>query len=81
MNLTQLSKWENLTQFHPAPWYLGFSNDSGVEVKDAQGYTVYFEDFGCIPDEMPTSEAIKIRAGAVAFALWLVAYSECPNSE
>lgn len=79
MKLSQLSKWENLTRCHPLPWYLDQCNDSGVCVKDSRGETVFFDDFGSIPDEMPSGQAERIRAGSTALALWLVAVSEKPH--
>lgn len=78
MNLSQRSKWENLTRCHPLPWYLEQCNDKGVEVKDNKGNSVYFEDFGSIPDEMSSSLRDEITSGSVALALWLVIYSENP---
>lgn len=81
MTISQLSKWENLCRCHPAPWYLEQCNAKGVEVKDNEGNTVFSEDFGTIPDEMPSSLAESIRTGSAAFALWLVAYAEDPHGK
>lgn len=79
MTLQQLSKWENLVRYHPTPWYLEQCNDKGVEVRDSRGETVFYDDFGSIPDELASSFGEHIRGASTALALFLVAFSEKPN--
>lgn len=68
--------WEKLVQAHPAPWYLEQRNLKGVCVNDNRGNTVFYDDFGAIPDEMPSSQSDDIRLGSTLLAEWLVSVSE-----
>ena len=81
MTLEQKIAWQRLSTLHPTPWYLEQSNLSGVEVKDNRGNTVYFEDLGSIPDEMPSGQAAKIREAADALGRFLVAFSQNETQE
>ena len=76
MNLQQYAAFQNLQHYRPIPWYIDQSNASGVCVKDLRGNVVFYEDFGSIPDEMPSHQADDIRSAAMALAIWLVAQSE-----
>lgn len=69
-------KLMGLVRLAPTPWYLDQNNDNGVCVKDSRGETIFFDDFGSIPDEMPSGEAAKIRARSVALAHFLTAMSD-----
>lgn len=78
MNISTLSKLEMLRTFAPMPWYLDQDNDSGIEVRDSTGAIVFFEDFGCIPDESPERVRVEVISRARALARFLVAFSEQP---
>lgn len=72
---TQDFLWERLTLLHPTPWYLERDNLNEVEVKDNRGNTVYYEDLGCIPDEMANSQAAAIQESADILGRFLVELS------
>ncbi len=65
-----------LTEQIPMPWYLEQDNDSGICVKDSTGETIYYEDYGSIPDEAKSSLRDKIIRRARTFAYWLIDFSE-----
>jgi hypothetical protein len=59
----------------PMPWVLDQCNDSGVCVKASNGETIFFEDFGGIPDEMSSGMREEIMERGRLFGQWLVAFS------
>lgn len=73
MSTAQRAAWEQLTKWHPVPWYLERCNNEGVEVKDCRGETVFSDDFGTIPDEASSGLREQIIGGGRALAVWLVA--------
>lgn len=60
----------------PMPWVLDHRNCAGVMVKDGSGRVIYYEDFGGIPDEMPSVDADEIRMTANSMANYLIALSD-----
>lgn len=76
MTLQALSRYEAMRRVSPFPWYMDQNNASGVCVKDATGETVFYENFGSIPDEMPSHQADGIRMRAVTLAQFLVEWTK-----
>lgn len=80
MNLQILTKLETLRTHAPMPWYLEQDNDSGICVKDSTGETVFFEDYGSVPDEAPSGVLEGVVGRARALGRFLVEWSENPHA-
>jgi len=69
MDQSLLTKLEILRTAAPMPWYLDQDNNEGICVKDSTGETVFYEDYGCVPDEHPNRsellDAVVNRARAL----------------
>lgn len=70
--MERLAEFTRLKKVAPFPWYIDQCNAGGVCVKDNHGDTIFYEDFGTIPDEMTSNQADDIRERAITLAQFLV---------